>query len=383
MRIRIKLAFLSHICRMCAQIAHRAHNLLNDILLVKGVTMKRSIIVILSCLLLISINLYAGDLEPTAAPGPTMKTLDRVEPRIPITQNDIPLTIGSSGSYYLTQNVTSSTTAITVAADDVTIDLMGYTITGSEVAGTYGVYMNRRKNVEIRNGTVQKFYTGILEASSSSSEHRIINIRSEGNVNSGIHLSGYCNIVKDCTVTENGLEATASAYGIYAYYSSRVEGNVVCSNGRSAGGYFYGIYAPYGCIVKDNIVNNNGYMATAINYGIYAYSGGTVTGNSVFDNGDYTDGNFYGIYTNFVGTISGNSVNTNGSHAEGDVYGIRAGGGAVVKGNTVNSNGYDAANSFGIYLSSYCMADQNSSYNNYGTNMYVGTGCSLGTNVAP
>ena len=57
----------------------------------------------------------AGDLQPPAAPGSTMKTLDEVEPRIPISQDDIPLTINQNGSYYLTEDLTATETAITVA----------------------------------------------------------------------------------------------------------------------------------------------------------------------------------------------------------------------------------------------------------------------------
>ena len=48
---------------------------------------------------------FAGDLNPP--PGtvmPTMKTLDEVEPRTPLDPADVPIVIGSSGSYYITGN---------------------------------------------------------------------------------------------------------------------------------------------------------------------------------------------------------------------------------------------------------------------------------------
>ena len=51
-----------------------------------------------------------------------------------------------------------STNAITVSADDVTLDLMGFSLTNSGAKGsTYGINLSGRTNVEIRNGTVRGF----------------------------------------------------------------------------------------------------------------------------------------------------------------------------------------------------------------------------------
>src|ERR1700679_2135209 len=69
-----------------------------------------------------------GTLTPPGAPGPTMKSLDQIEARAAIT-NSGAVTISQSGSYYLTRNITvASGDAITIAADNVTLDLNGFTI---------------------------------------------------------------------------------------------------------------------------------------------------------------------------------------------------------------------------------------------------------------
>src|SRR5436190_2248196 len=75
-----------------------------------------------------------GSLTPPGAPAPTMKTLDEIdaklEKRTPI--SSVPFTISASGSYYLTGNLAVTTgTAITISADNVTLDLNGFTISST------------------------------------------------------------------------------------------------------------------------------------------------------------------------------------------------------------------------------------------------------------
>src|SRR3954469_20973728 len=82
-------------------------------------------------------SLFAqGSLTPPGPPAPTMKSLNQVEPRIPI--SSAPFNISAPGSYYLTANLNAAAGAvgITVAADHVTIDLNGFAVIGHGTSGT-------------------------------------------------------------------------------------------------------------------------------------------------------------------------------------------------------------------------------------------------------
>ena len=266
----------------------------------------------------------AGNLAPAGPPAPTMKTLNEVEPRIAINSDNTPgdgsyeYIISSSGSYYLTGDLTGDGTTtkggISIAADDVTIDLMGYTLKGSDSGINYGILMNTRSNVEIRNGTVRDFHYGIYESGSNGQGHRIINVRAVSNVLRGIYLFGKDHLVKNCTASDNGDDAASTVYGIYAYNGSTVTGNTAHNNGDNATGNVYGIYAFFGCTVTGNTAYNNGYNAGTV-YGIYLGAGSTVTGNTAYNNGDWANGNVYGIYLVGNSLVDQNTAYSNGTSA--------------------------------------------------------------------
>jgi parallel beta-helix repeat protein len=332
---------------------------------IKKMERKRQMsgIVFLGSILAVSLVIHAGSLEPSAPPGPTMKTLDEVEPRIPISQADIPKTISTRGSYYLTEDVvTVDGNAIIVAVDDVTVDLAGFTLVGPDIGTNYGIYMDGRSNVEIRNGTVRDFYYGIYEASSSGQDHRVIDVRSVSNGQGGIFLLGKCHLVKNCTAGDNGDSASGEVYGIYVSSDSTVISNAAHNNGLTAASNVYGVYAGEGC---------------------------TITGNTVFYNGVSADYDVYGIYSSSGSTVTGNTARNNGiSTIEGSVYGINVGLGCTLTGNTACENGTLAGGTvYGIYLNGNNLVDQNTSYDNNtgngGTNMNDPCNCTLGTNHAP
>jgi hypothetical protein len=104
----------------------------------------------LSCAFFVATTISSfgqGSIVPTTAPSvPIMKTLDQVEARTPLAGGTSALNINASGSYYLTGNVTISTTdhGITIAgvAKNVTIDLNGFTLARPGSGSSAGIFLN-------------------------------------------------------------------------------------------------------------------------------------------------------------------------------------------------------------------------------------------------
>ncbi|MFM9957444.1 MAG: right-handed parallel beta-helix repeat-containing protein [Phycisphaerales bacterium] len=176
----------------------------------------------------------AGDLNPPAgAVEPTGKTLREIEPRTALTFENTPGDSGAAfiipftGSYYLTGNVTvGGRYAIEIAsfAGDVTIDLMGYTITlimGPQVNPTTGVYAPAlaTRTVTIRNGVIRNQVatgtTGILIEGGANTV--IEDVRVQG-VGRGIVVPDH-STVRRCDVSQiqsNFDDAAGIQTGLYS-----------------------------------------------------------------------------------------------------------------------------------------------------------------------
>jgi hypothetical protein len=129
----------------------------------------------------------------------------------------LPYTITQPGFYSLTGNLTFSGigNAVTVSKNDVTLDLMGFSLTNGGLKGnTVGIYMYGRTNVTIRNGTVCGFYRGIFEEASSGKGHRVINVRAIDNTY-GIFFNGSNHLLKSCS-SDSGWTALRLSSGIIA-----------------------------------------------------------------------------------------------------------------------------------------------------------------------
>jgi parallel beta-helix repeat protein len=153
----------------------------------------------------------------------------------------LPYTISNPGFYYLTGNLSYSGTGtgITVASDDVTIDLMGFRISGPG-SGGFGIYLydgtTGHKNVEVRNGTLNGWQYGLLDGTAVNSQNnRALNLRVQNCSQTGISLaSGGGNQVKGCI-------ADSCNIGILVF-SGAISDNAVtnCVNGIYGAGMVSG-----------------------------------------------------------------------------------------------------------------------------------------------
>jgi len=169
-----------------------------------------------------------------------------------------PVKITKSGSYQLQSNIVitnADTTAILVTADNVTIDLNGFTIMGPNVCtgsgetlvcnnngDGMGIDAGDRQNIKVYNGTIR------------------------GMGNKGIQ-AGVGSIIESVRVISNG------AHGI-TVGSGRVSGNTATGNNGNG----ISVYSDSGT-VSGNTATRNRYA------GIYVITNGTVSGNTVTGNG--------------------------------------------------------------------------------------------------
>jgi hypothetical protein len=160
-----------------------------------------------SCGALIAVSGLFLSIQPTPALAETVNCT-------PI--NAVPATISTPGSYCLTKNLTAPTplsfSAIQITANDVTLDLNGFKLTGTGSPGPnaqhdMGIFCAVCKNVTIRNGTVAGFDTAIRLGDTFSSELRgniIEQIRATRNTRLGIAAMGAGIIVRDNLILQTG-----------------------------------------------------------------------------------------------------------------------------------------------------------------------------------
>jgi hypothetical protein len=292
-----------------------------------------------------------GTLTPPGAPAPTMKTLSQIEPRTPISST--PFTITSSGSYYLTTNLSvTSGNAITVSASGVTLDLNGFTLSSTEASPSgVGVQINfGSRDVTIFNGHIRG---GVTNNGSNvyggpgfaSGIHGVLtnilvsHVTVSGCLQDGINLDAEnTTVVEDCVV---------QTVGNFVIWASTVER----SSAIDCGGH---------AIIGDQITDCRGVSGNMVGIlcevsavGCYGQSG-TDTGI-----GATTAQNCYGVSGSSVGLgattaqncygYSGSNVGINADVAQ-NCYGYSGGSGQALNA-SYTAIGCYASSSSGIAIS--------------------------------
>lgn len=184
--------------------------------------MKSTVRFICAVVCFLSANLFAqGPTAPAAPPGPTMKTLNEVQPGTPI--SSIPITITSPGYYYFTTNLYHSSTgsAVVINSDHVTVDLNGFTLSGT-TSGLSGIDGQYNRYLTIRNGGVTTFSEyGVVVGAQSLVEDMALT-----GCFAGLYGSGKANIAQRIFATSN-ITYGAAFGGSALIQDSRFERNLV------------------------------------------------------------------------------------------------------------------------------------------------------------
>lgn len=251
---------------------------------------------------------------------------------VTIAQADMPYTITASGSYRVVEDLTTTSTCITINADDVLLDICGFELSGATYRAIEVV--SSHQNIIIKNGVLRNLGSGIHVQNDCSLVH-IEDMLFESIVQNAIHFAGSSgneiknsrvlrSIMRDCdgfgslilaciyaqyvinleidtmTVTECG--ATSNyAIGLYGTnLRSCVLKNVEVSNNTVASGGAYTvafIQDSVGCIVESCRVSNNA-SGQCLGVVFYDTECCRVSNLNVINN--QSIGNTYGIFVNAV-----------------------------------------------------------------------------------
>jgi hypothetical protein len=183
----------------------------------------------------------------------------------------LPFPIKNSGFYYLGSNLTcASGDAIDITADNVVLDLMGFTITGN--TSSYGIYFTQ-SNVEIRNGTVTGCKEGIF---GNGQNNRVVNVKLTNHAHCAVELYGGSALIKDSLASNSGDTTIISTMFVA---SGTITGCTACNNPTG------GIGASGPGLITNNVADSNTTSGIRVGNDIY------INGNCALNNSG--SGNYY------------------------------------------------------------------------------------------
>jgi len=144
-------------------------------------------------------------------------------------------------------NLQSDKTCLTIQNDDLILDCKGHSITGGMEQDSFGIYLDGRRNITIKNCIIQNYLSGIFV--SSSSDLSLLDLTADNNSWSGISISSSENIIVDGVSASNnrksGIELVSSSnaslsnnqlnensYGIIIRFSNGIGllNNYICAS---------------------------------------------------------------------------------------------------------------------------------------------------------
>jgi hypothetical protein len=273
-----------------------------------------------------------------------MKTLAQIEPRIAIAGGG-GATVSAPGSYFLTGNITvAAGNGINITANNVTLDLGGFTISSTAVtgplSGTGIALASALTNITIVNGFIYGavtnngaaayggtgFSSGIYYTGSQPVNVRVSNVSISGCYYNGIYINasigGTGNTVEDCLVNNCGgfgisAEIVLDSIAYAGAGSAVFSGTASRSRGVS--------YSSEGLHAAASAENCSGQSTS--NYGINAVNArkcyGLSTSSYGINSGDHTDTSYGQTGTGLCAISAGLTAdNSYGNHTGGGGTGL-------------------------------------------------------------
>jgi hypothetical protein len=162
-----------------------------------------------------------------------------------------PITLSRSGKYKLSGSldVPAGQYGLLITADNVSVDLNGFMIAGTDGLAETGIYARRRNGVTIMNGTI----SGMRQW--------------------GILIGDYTDDPGGRLASVAKLRLTSNGGGLLLGDDARIVKSTISANA------YKGIYCKSRCLIEGNVVTTNAYDAAVI-----LSDGGTVLGNVIASN---------------------------------------------------------------------------------------------------